>query len=95
MILKGFGYYSYTNSAICEEKVTDNHPKIECGKIKEGLPFYTEEEIKKHATIDKGIWVSYKNGVYDITDFVEGHPGKFFLKKIISYSTIKIIKRGK
>lgn len=28
-----------------------------------------------HKTKKEGIWVTYKDGVYDITDFVDGHPG--------------------
>ncbi len=38
-------------------------------------PIYTYQDVKKHNNINKGIWVSYKNKVYDITDFVENHPG--------------------
>jgi sulfite oxidase len=32
-------------------------------------------QVAKHKTKQDGIWVTYKDGVYDITDFVEGHPG--------------------
>lgn len=39
------------------------------------LPLYTLEEVSKHATKEDRIWVTYKDGVYDITDFVEDHPG--------------------
>lgn len=35
---------------------------------------YTLEEIKKHSTKDD-IWVTYNNKVYDITKFVDKHPG--------------------
>lgn len=28
-----------------------------------------------HKTKKDGIWVTYQDGVYDITDFVDGHPG--------------------
>ena len=28
-----------------------------------------------HDSVDKRIWVTYKNGVYDITDFIPLHPG--------------------
>lgn len=31
--------------------------------------------MAKHKTKQDRIWVTYKDGVYDITDFVEGHPG--------------------
>uniref|UniRef100_H2ZCZ7 Sulfite oxidase n=1 Tax=Ciona savignyi TaxID=51511 RepID=H2ZCZ7_CIOSA len=36
---------------------------------------FSSEEISKHNSKDNGIWVSYKDGVYDITDFVDLHPG--------------------
>ncbi|TSK16209.1 Sulfite oxidase, mitochondrial [Bagarius yarrelli] len=39
------------------------------------LPVYSQEEVTKHCSIEKGIWVTYKGGVYDITDFVTIHPG--------------------
>merc|ERR1719277_1785960 len=33
------------------------------------------EEIGKHTTKESGIWVTYKDSVYDITDFISDHPG--------------------
>ncbi|XP_076861178.1 sulfite oxidase, mitochondrial [Brachyhypopomus gauderio] len=39
------------------------------------LPVYTQEEVVKHCSLDKGIWVTYNGAVYDITDFVAIHPG--------------------
>ncbi|EFJ47861.1 hypothetical protein VOLCADRAFT_81306 [Volvox carteri f. nagariensis] len=40
-----------------------------------GRPIYTREEVAKHKTPRDRIWVTYKEGVYDITEFVEMHPG--------------------
>lgn len=48
---------------------------ISGGAIKKGLPTYTLEDVKKHNSKEKRIWVTYKNGVYDITDYVSNHPG--------------------
>lgn len=31
--------------------------------------------MRKHNTAANRLWVTYKNGVYDITDFVAMHPG--------------------
>jgi len=45
------------------------------GKRVEGLPEFTIEEIGKHDAVEKRIWVTFKNGVYDITDFIPLHPG--------------------
>lgn len=39
------------------------------------LPSYNLEEVGKHDSADKRIWVTYRQGVYDITDFVVKHPG--------------------
>uniref|UniRef100_A0A9J7ZMI6 Sulfite oxidase n=1 Tax=Cyprinus carpio carpio TaxID=630221 RepID=A0A9J7ZMI6_CYPCA len=39
------------------------------------LPVYTLEEVTKHRSLDSGVWVTYKGGVYDITEFVAIHPG--------------------
>lgn len=40
-----------------------------------GLPEYTLDEVADHASKEDGIWVTYQRGVYDITKFVEEHPG--------------------
>lgn len=40
-----------------------------------GLPEYTANDIAKHDSIEKGVWVCFKSGVYDITDFISKHPG--------------------
>lgn len=45
------------------------------GEFIDNLPVYTECDVAKHSTKENGIWVIYKNGVYDVTDFVEQHPG--------------------
>ena len=34
-----------------------------------------KSEVSEHTSREKGIWVVYKNGVYDITKFVANHPG--------------------
>ena len=36
---------------------------------------YTRAEVAAHTTAETGIWVTYKDGVYDITEFVRMHPG--------------------
>lgn len=39
------------------------------------LPTFKKEDVKKHGKESKRIWVTYKGGVYDVTDFVASHPG--------------------
>ncbi|XP_075055653.1 sulfite oxidase, mitochondrial [Mixophyes fleayi] len=36
---------------------------------------YTREEVKKHTSLADRVWVTYAGEVFDITDFVELHPG--------------------
>ena len=45
------------------------------GLVIEGLPTYTAEEVARHNSLETGVWVTYKRGVYDITEFVRMHPG--------------------
>ena len=40
-----------------------------------GKPIYKREEVAIHDNVEDGIWVVYKDGVYDITTFVKYHPG--------------------
>lgn len=44
-------------------------------KKRSGLPIYSQEEVTKHRSLENGVWVTYKGGVYDITEFVAMHPG--------------------
>lgn len=45
-------------------------------KSKSGtLPTFTAAEVAKHRTKETGIWVTFKGAVYDVTEFVEQHPG--------------------
>ncbi len=56
----------------CEEK---SPADIEVGAVKDGLPTYTMADLKSHGKTAASKWVCYKNGVYDITEFVLSHPG--------------------
>jgi sulfite oxidase len=41
----------------------------------DGMKVYRREEIAKHTTDEKGVWVTYNGEVYDITKFIQNHPG--------------------
>eukprot|EP00434_Breviolum_minutum_P011214 symbB.v1.2.009896.t1/scaffold639.1/size181572/17 len=43
--------------------------------FKPGEPEIKFAEVQKHNSVDKGIWVTYRDGVFDITKFVQNHPG--------------------
>jgi len=39
------------------------------------LPTFTQKEVSAHTSIEKGLWVTFDGAVYDITTFVQNHPG--------------------
>ena len=45
------------------------------GVTMKGLPEYTQEDVAKHKSPQTGIWMTYKDGVYDVTSFMQVHPG--------------------
>ncbi|KAJ8667375.1 hypothetical protein QAD02_009037 [Eretmocerus hayati] len=45
------------------------------GSRQKGLPTFTLQQINKHDNLKDGVWVCYKEGVYDITNFIKKHPG--------------------
>ena len=36
---------------------------------------FTSEEVGLHDCLEKGVWVTYKSMVYDITEYINSHPG--------------------
>ncbi|KAJ3650303.1 hypothetical protein Zmor_022000 [Zophobas morio] len=72
--LLAYKFYDYRNNAV----VLAESPEMKMGNVgvaKADLPVYTLHEVSEHSTKEKRIWVTYKEGVYDITDFVTEHPG--------------------
>eukprot|EP00455_Lapot_gusevi_P049613 TRINITY_DN706_c0_g1_i4.p1 TRINITY_DN706_c0_g1~~TRINITY_DN706_c0_g1_i4.p1 ORF type:complete len:571 (-),score=135.76 TRINITY_DN706_c0_g1_i4:35-1717(-) len=51
--------------------------RVECSSdsVSASLPEYSLEEVARHRTPEARIWVTYKGGVFDITEFIESHPG--------------------
>nr|CAD7194648.1 unnamed protein product [Timema douglasi] len=45
------------------------------GQVRPDLPWYTLADISSHSCKENRIWVTFSHGVYDITEFVEQHPG--------------------
>lgn len=51
-------------------------PKCQtCPPNPKKLPTIPLSEVEKHTDHHSRIWVTYKGGVYDVTDFLECHPG--------------------
>lgn len=56
--------------------ITTDQEVSHFGAYHDGLPEYTLDEVSKHASVEDRVWVAYRHGVYDITDFIQEHPGK-------------------
>jgi len=52
-----------------------NENKLYSKVYAKDLPVYTADEVLTHSKRDTGVWVTYKDGVYDITEFLDSHPG--------------------
>ena len=62
---------------LAKEVVEDSKSADHVGQIRADLPEFNADEIRQHDTLDKGVWVTFKDGVYDITRFIQAgnHPG--------------------
>ena len=49
--------------------------EIKPGLVQDDLPTYRLTDVEAHSHPDIGIWVVFRNGVYDITKFIAQHPG--------------------
>ncbi|XP_003741799.1 probable sulfite oxidase, mitochondrial [Galendromus occidentalis] len=67
----GTVYYRSRNNPVQAATYSKGIP----GKRVFGYKEYSAETISKHITKKDRIWVSWREGVYDITDFIEQHPG--------------------
>lgn len=74
-LLLGYKFKKIYNISYCAEKEETKYQYNKPGYIKNELPYYNTDDVSKHTSVDTRIWVTYRQGVYDITDFVEQHPG--------------------
>jgi sulfite oxidase len=58
---------------LCDPAPPKPHPHL--GKRIDSLPSYKFSEISKHKNKNESVWVTFQEGVYDVTDFVAKHPG--------------------
>lgn len=65
--------YHYTGDA---KKQSELRALTVAGTKRNDLPSYTLEEVaKNHSAKDGRVWVTFGVGVYDITSFIDQHPG--------------------
>ena len=69
---------SFSSSpALCEEVTTakGQAPPSDSPGVTAALPIFTRAQVAQHTTVEDGVWTTFGNGVYDITGFIENHPG--------------------
>lgn len=59
---------------VCVNQQRPCNNALHCLQKAEGAsrPVFSEDEVAEHATKDTGVWVTYKDGVYDVTNWVRG-----------------------
>lgn len=57
------------------DKEKNSCKNVEAPGSSVGLPIYRKEQIAVHKSRNTGIWVTYGDGVYDITQIISSHPG--------------------
>lgn len=67
----GVGYTIATSSSPDSSAAQCKAPS----SVASGLPEYDKDEVAKHKTKDSRVWVTYKDGVYDVTEWIDQHPG--------------------
>ena len=67
---------SYCDAGVDNDDDDDNMME-QFGQRDGKLPDYRRSEILKHRSPHVGVWVTYKHGVYDITEYIEAHPGMY------------------
>ena len=73
-----FGYETYRRKWRVYSKESTENGKlvvVEPGLEIPNLPLYSMEQVSKHNNAENGIWIVYKAGVYDVSQFVKIHPG--------------------
>ena len=59
----------------CEQRSVATGAPAAAAAAADALPIYSKAEVAKHRTPESGIWVVFGGDVYDITSFVQNHPG--------------------
>lgn len=70
--------FAMAGLAICEEWKEDQEGRAAAGQTKKmggTRKEFTREEVADHSTREDHVWVTYKDGVYDVTEFLDMHPG--------------------
>lgn len=67
-----FIHYALENN---NDGLSNGHCSINPGEPIDNLPTYSLKDVSEHNDPEKSVWIIYNAGVYDITSFVQIHPG--------------------
>ena len=69
--------FTQDGPSLLAKDATEDASVAHVGRVRDDLPEYANDEIRRHDSLEKGVWVTYKDGVYDITKFIQqgNHPG--------------------
>uniref|UniRef100_A0A3Q3X1G0 Cytochrome b5 heme-binding domain-containing protein n=1 Tax=Mola mola TaxID=94237 RepID=A0A3Q3X1G0_MOLML len=62
------------NESIDKDATDTNIAEDNCEKVEDGVKYYTLEDIRVH-NMSNDTWLIIHDKVYDITSFLEEHPG--------------------
>ena len=71
-----FAYFALRRS----HRAAESPDGATAGSRRDDLPDIRRKDIERHKDASTGVWMTYRDGVYDVTDFVAEHPGN---KKIL------------
>lgn len=75
-VLASFLIYQLNTEPVKAKEVNQDELAKEYGKFDKRFKTITIDELNQHNSKGNGgIWVSFREGVYDVTDFVDQHPG--------------------
>jgi sulfite oxidase len=73
------GWYSLVGGALAAAATASlcaqSSPEGSANNSWDDQNIFTMKEVSEHNSMEKGVWVTYKDGVYDVTDFIKQHPG--------------------
>lgn len=76
----GRGYTSFVSKlgvalVLCTGVCLAEAKKDESKPTEKKWRTFTRKQVEYHNSLERNIWVTYKNGVYDVTAFARNHPG--------------------
>ena len=74
--------YSAASEDSSDRKRAKPHVRRPGAAPKAGEPVYSRKDVSVADGVDgRPMWITYKDGVYDVTDFERAHPGGNFIKQ--------------